>query len=51
MFIVYIENLLNKKEIKKVFWNRDNMIKFVRKVNYSKKVRLLCVEDNSLLYD
>ena len=51
MYEVEILNLKNNVKFTKKFNNRDKMRNFVRKVNYSNKLRLLMIVDNSYLYD
>ena len=50
MYEVELLNLENNKTFTKVFWNEHLKNNFVRKCRYSKKVKVLCVIDNSKFY-
>ncbi len=51
MYEVELLNLTSNKVFIKKFNSYDFMKKFVNKVNYSKKLKLLSITDNSYLYD
>lgn len=51
MYEVEVLDLEKNIEFKKIFNDKKEMQRFVRKVNYSKKLKLLMVVNNSYLYD
>lgn len=51
MYQVELLDLEKNIKFTKKFNNRDSMYKFVRKVNHSKKLKLLLILDNSYMYD
>ena len=50
MYEVELLNLETNKTFKKVFWSLYLKDNFVRKVKYSKKLKVLCITDNSRIY-
>ena len=51
MYEVELLDLEKDKIFTKKFNDRNSMYKFVRKVNRSKKLKLLLILDNSYMYD
>lgn len=51
MYVVNVLNLNNNKKFEKVFWSNKLKNEFVRKCNYSNKVKILDILDYSHLYD
>ena len=51
MFEVDVLNLETNKRFTKIFNDSINAWKFVRKVNFSKKLQLICVTDYSYMFD
>ena len=51
MYVVELLDLEKDTIFTKKFNNKDSMYKFVRKVNHSKKLKLLLILDNSYMCD
>ena len=51
MFVVNCLNLNNGVKFDKSFWSRKEFKEYIRKVKYSKKVKILGFLDYSHLYD
>ena len=51
MYEVELLDIEKDKRFTKRFNSRDSMYRFIRKVNHSKKIKLLLILDNSYMYD
>ena len=51
MYEIHLLNLQSNKEFTKIFWNKKEVDTFVNKCKYSKKVKIISIQDNSKLYD
>ena len=51
MFEVEMINLITQQRFTKIFWNKKNKDNFIRKCSFSKKVKVLGVNDWSTMYD
>jgi hypothetical protein len=51
MYEVDVLKLKNDKVITKIFWNKKRLIKYLEKIEKNKKLKLLCITDNSYLYE
>ena len=51
MYEVELLNLKANERFTKKFWAKETLMKFLKKVEHSKKLKLLCITDNSYLYD
>lgn len=51
MFEIEVLDIEKNKRFTRIFNDSFNAYKFVRKVNYSKKLKLLCITDNSCYFD
>ena len=51
MYEVVCINLENNEEFNKVFWNKKAFDDFIRKCNYSKKIKVKSIVNNERWYD
>lgn len=51
MYEVQLLNLEKNIEFTKIFNDKSKLTSFLNKVNYSKKLKLLMIVDNSYMYD
>lgn len=51
MYEVELLDLKHNERFTKKFWGKQTLIRFLKKVEHSKKLKLLCITDNSYLYD
>ncbi len=51
MYEVELLNLKTNEKFTKIFWNLNILKDFIRKCEYSKKVKVITITDNSMFYD